>query len=70
MRLEFGFPVLFAWDEYFRCWSWPKRLTFMRFHVETAELQAVISVTVISAIHLVRAAHNPPPPPQPQPPNN
>ena len=33
-------PVLFAWVQYFRCWSWPKRLTFMRFHMGTAELQA------------------------------
>ena len=40
MRLEVCFPVLFAWVYYFRCWSWPKRLTSMRFYMETAELQA------------------------------
>ena len=32
------FPVLFAWVHYFRCWSWPKRRTFMRFHMETCRL--------------------------------
>ena len=39
-KYAFCFPVLLAWDHYFRCWSWPKRLTFMHFYMETAELQA------------------------------
>ena len=29
-------PAVFAWKR----GIWPKRLTFMRFHMETAELQA------------------------------
>ena len=40
MCLEVCFPVLFAWVHYFHCWSWPKPLTFMCFHMETSELQA------------------------------
>ena len=41
MLLEVCLPVLFVWVHYFRCWShMTKRLTFMRFHMETAELQA------------------------------
>ena len=29
MQLEVCYPVLFAWVHYFRCWWWPKHLTFM-----------------------------------------
>ena len=31
---------LLEWVHYFHCWSWPKRHTFMRFHLKTAELHA------------------------------
>ena len=44
--LEVCFPILFAWVHYFRCWSWPKCLTFMCFHHWTA------GSTVITAIEM------------------